>query len=349
MTDHSRYVVGCDEEAVDSVKSCGHCIKEIHLDGSEDTCDCILAMEMPDDEVDNLSERSDVRFVEEDVKLQAHSRSHDAPATTWGTERIGAEIAREQGYTGDGSSVAVIDSGIDTSHEAFIGDVFGEAFTPIPCDRDECDTLHDDILPHGTPVAGVVHQVAPDATIHPVRVLDDDGAYASDVVESLEWCVNMDIEVANISLGYWAALDVFTEGCQYAYDNGLLMAASSGNLGPCSEPCVELPANRETVIAVSATEVNDNVTRWSSTGDKIELTAPGEDIMAPVPGDNYRSYGGTSFSAPHVSGALAIVRAAGYSQETARELLRRRAVDIDEPQTHQGYGRLDLRRVCCND
>ena len=311
---------------------------------------------------ENLAQSSNVRYVEQNGEMQALEQ-----AVPYGIEQVGADDVIDDGGTGDGVSVAVIDSGIDAQHEtleANLGE--GYATTDAACDADcggggpfgggndidECLAEWDDDNDHGTHVAGTVGAaddgegvlgVAPDVTLHAVKVLDCDGGGSfDDIAAGIEWSAQQGHDVQNMSLGADSGSDVIHDAVQYAADEGVVMVAAAGNDGECTD-CVGFPAAYEEVIAVSATDENDDLADFSSTGPEVDIAAPGVDTLSTVPRDDYAEFSGTSMASPHVAGGAAQVIADGVTdREEVRSVLLDSATDIGLDENEQGAGRLDV-------
>lgn len=246
----------------------------------------------------------------------------------WGVDRIDAEAAHAAGYTGSGTNVAVIDTGIDQDHPDLAGNIAGGVnFVSNPPWRPAKADKWDDDNGHGTHVAGIIAAldneigvvgVAPQASLWAVKVLDNTGAgYVSDVIEGLSWCIDNGMQVANMSLGTDTDdVPSFGEACQAAADAGLLLVAAAGNDGAA----VDYPAAYASVIAAAAVDSSDARPGWSSHGSEIYLAAPGVGIFSTWKGGGYETASGTSMAAPHVSGTLALNLAADLCA-TADDLL----------------------------
>ena len=264
----------------------------------------------------------------------------------WGVDRIGADVAHAEGYTGSGADIAILDTGIDSDHpdlQANLGK--GKAYV----DSTSGSEPWDDDNSHGTHCAGIadavdnsegVVGVSTAATLHAVKVLASDGyGYYSDIAAGLEWTANQGYDVASLSLGGTSGSDAIRNACQYAVDNGVLVVAAAGNDGTADS--VRYPARYDTVIAVSATTGSDDLAYFSSYGPEVELAAPGYSVYATVPGGyDYKS--GTSMACPHVAGAGGQLMAAGLSNAEARRTLRDTAEDIGLSENEQGSGLLDV-------
>jgi hypothetical protein len=161
--------------------------------------------------------------------------------------------------------------------------------------------------------------VAPEVSLYALKVLDSGGGgYVSDVVAGIQWAAlgpdgaegnDDDAEVASMSLGGSQGSTSLKDACDYAYFHGTLPVAAAGNEGnpPGRGDNVLYPARYASVIAVAATDENDERARWSSTGPDVELSAPGVSIYSTYWDDTYATASGTSMACPHVSGVAALV------------------------------------------
>ncbi len=287
-----------------------------------------------------------LRYVEPNGTVQALGQ-----IVPWGVERVGAPDAweRSTGITGTGVKVAILDTGI-ADHEDL--NVLGGTNTI------DGGNSYNDGHGHGTHVAGTVAAlnneigvvgVAYDAHLYAVKVLDDGGGGTwLSVSQGIEWAVTNNMDVINMSLGGSQHSDTLEDACQFAYDEGLVVVAAAGNSGnpPGNGDNVGYPARFDTVIAVAASDQNDNRARWSSTGPDVELIAPGVGVLSTVPEDEYASYSGTSMASPHVAGVAALVLAANssLSNSDVRTILQSTAQDLGMSQSRQGHGlvRADL-------
>ncbi len=161
--------------------------------------------------------------------------------------------------------------------------------------------------------------------MYALKVLNSSGSgYWSDTIAALQWAVTNDIQVANLSLG--SSRDpggiVHT-----AFDNaeakGIVIVAAAGNDGnPRGKGNnVGYPARYDSVIAVAATDKNDKRASFSSTGDTVELAAPGVSINSTSLEGGYVAWNGTSMACPHVAGTAALVIAAGITDTSGNDLI----------------------------
>lgn len=300
-----------------------------------------IAGDFPEEALDGLRNRPDVRYVERDGKVEALGET-----LPWGIDRVDADVAHANGETGNGADISIIDSGIDSDHPDLQANL-GTGYAVVNCSG--CAEPWDDDHSHGTHCAGIadavdnttgVIGVSSDATLHAVKVFDSESyASVSDLSEGIRWVADQGHDVGSMSLGATSSYSTLRDACQYAYDNGVLLVAAAGNDGACSD-CVRYPAAYSTVIAVSATTSDDDLASFSSTGPEVELAAPGSAIYSTVP-DGYSSKSGTSMATPHVAGAAGLVMANGYSNTEARDRLQQTAEDIGLSSNEQGHGLVD--------
>lgn len=267
--------------------------------------------------------------------------SGDDQTLPWGVDRIDANAAHIEGKTGAGVDVAILDTGIDADHP----DLRPNLGTGAAIVDSTTSSRHawDDDDGHGTHCAGTVAAandrsgvvgVAPEATLHAVKVLDQNGngTYA-DIATGLEYAADQEWDVANLSLAGGKS-SLMEDACEYAYANDVLIVAAARNY--CGD-CVGYPAAEPEAIAVTAIDQTDSLAAGSPTHNNVEFTAPGVDVYSTVPG-GYGLETGTSMAAAHVSGAAALQMADGVTNEEARTGLRRTAVDSGLTETEEGYG-----------
>ncbi|WP_030788510.1 S8 family peptidase [Streptomyces sp. NRRL S-920] len=248
-------------------------------------------------------------------------------------KQIGADKAWAAGYDGKGVKIAVLDTGVDSTHPDLKGQVVGEKnFTPSPDAKDRYG--------HGTHVAstaagtgaksgGKLKGVAPAAKLLSGKVLGDDG-YGEDsgIIAAMDWAVAEGADIVNLSLGGGDTPGVDPLEAQVdklSADKGILFAISAGNDG---EPgSVGSPGSADSALTVGAVDDNDKLADFSSQGPRVgdgaikpDVTAPGVDITAAAaPGsvieqevgqkpEGYLTISGTSMATPHVAGAAALLK-----------------------------------------
>jgi subtilisin family serine protease len=287
--------------------------------------------------------------------------------------QIGAPEAWQAGHTGQGTTVAVLDSGLDATHPD-LADAVVEA-------RDFSGSASgtDDKVGHGTHVASIItgdgaasagkyRGVAPDAKLLVGKVLDDFGqGTESSIIAGMEWAAAAHADVANLSLGNRTPSDgtdlVSRALNRLTAESGTLFVVAADNEGP-GDGTVTSPGAADAALTVGAVDRNDALAATSSRGPRIgdgaikpDITAPGVGIVAaraahgwmgqPVDA-KYTAISGTSMATPHVSGAAAIL--AGQHPEWTAEQLKAALTGSAKPNPahnvyQQGAGRVDVARA----
>ncbi|WP_158558198.1 S8 family serine peptidase [Spongiactinospora gelatinilytica] len=282
------------------------------------------------------------------------------PLLVSSVKQVGAPTTWERGHTGAGVKVAVLDSGIDTTHPDLEGKVSLRAnFTEASDGRD--------LTGHGTHVAatvagaGQVKGVAPGAVLLDGKVCDIDGCPTSSVLAGMQWSADNGAKVINLSLGSpdREGLDLLEQAVQLLSDrHGVLVVAAAGN--GYGARTLSSPASADAALAVGAVNRSDGMVEFSSRGPRVgdsalkpEITAPGTDIVAARSRDSggdglYVPKSGTSMAAPHVAGAAAIL--AGQHPDWDGRKLKAALMAAATPSPDaevfaQGAGRLDVARA----
>lgn len=295
-----------------------------------------IAASVPEAAIIGLLHNPHVTAVELDGQVRAVDTELD---NAWGVKRIGSGAVHDGGNKGTGVKIGIIDSGVDYTHPD-LNDVYIGGYDFVEGEKDAMD-----VYGHGTHVAGTacaednglgVVGVASECALYSLRVLNNDGVGSwSNTVAAMDWAVANGMQVVNLSLGS----SVNPGGTvKAAFDNaeaaGVVIVAAAGNSGnPAGRGNNTIyPARYASVIAVAATDSNDQRASWSSTGDEVELAAPGVSVLStwndatsphdpqPICVDNvcYYKYGsGTSMASPHVAGAAALVISAGITDTNA--------------------------------
>ncbi|MFA7536841.1 MAG: S8 family serine peptidase [Desulfuromonadales bacterium] len=253
----------------------------------------------------------------------------------WNINAVHAPELWALGITGAGVTVAVLDSGVDGSHPDLAAQYHGGAagwFDPY-----RSTTAPYDSSGHGTLVTGVILGdsaggsaigVAPGAQWVAAKVFRDDGtAENSQILRAFQWVLDPDgdpatndavADVVNNSWGFEEAPGTCDSLFRPAIENlkaaGIAVVFSAGNTGP--ERGVS-PANYAASFAVGATNFFSLVSSFSGRGPSAcdggifpEVVAPGDHIRSSDVGGGYDFVSGTSFSAPHVSGVMALLLSA---------------------------------------
>jgi subtilisin family serine protease len=192
---------------------------------------------------------------------------------------------------------------------------------------------------HGTMVSGIVHLVAPTAYIMPLKAFKADGTgYLSDILRAIYFAVQNGARVINMSFSFSTYSYETASAIKFATRHQVICVASAGNDGKDE---IVYPAAFANVMGVASTTNNDTLSTFSNYGeDLVWVAAPGEGIITTYPFGTFGAGWGTSFSAPFVSGAAALLLSVSPSfNESSAESSLAHAVWISPD---LGNGRLDL-------
>ncbi|WP_431793331.1 S8 family peptidase [Bacillus altitudinis] len=225
----------------------------------------------------------------------------------WGVEKINANSI--WGLRGkEKIRVAVLDSGIDKEHKDLKGKIKGE-YNAI----NKTSSTSNDKVGHGTAIAGIIAAkdnsfglvgIAPETEIYSVKVLNDKGKGSIDkLVTAIEWCIDNNIHVINLSFGLSKDKSILRNVIDKAVNRGIIVIAAAGNNygGPA-----DYPAAYKKVISINAVDRNNQLAVFSSKG-KIDFSAPGVDIPILSINNGYETESGTSLAAAHVTGIVSLI------------------------------------------
>ena len=247
--------------------------------------------------------------------------------------------------------VAVIDSGIDGKHP----DLEAKLVPGWNFVNGNADTT--DVLGHGTAVAGTLAAVSNNgigvagvswaSLVMPLVVVDDSNYAAySNIAEAIQYAADHGVRVINISIGGPCASSLLQSAVDYAWGKGAVIFSSAMNDGAAAP---YYPAAANHVVAVSATDDNDQLAAFSNFGSWISLSAPGTDILTTMSGGGYGFWYGTSFSSPIAAGVAALCLAVNPALGNAGlvSLLEQTADDLGPPgwDLAFGWGRINAYRA----
>ena len=286
----------------------------------------------------------------------------------WGLKSLDTSSAWEMAL-GNESLIAVIDTGLDIAHvdiaanvwqnpgeipnnnidddnNGFVDDSFGWNFP-------ENNNNTGDLQGHGTHVSGTIAAtinnsagivgVAPGSKIIPIKGLGDEGrGTTADLAAALVYAADLGADIINNSWGGGRYSFVIHDAVKYAYGKGAVVVAAAGN---ASMPTSRFyPAGLPETITVAASDVNGELAFFSNWGMKLDVSAPGVDVLSLLSGDvnvsdlppgviivkeDYMVSHGTSMAAPHVAGQIALMLGIDpdLSPEQVRYILHNSSVD----------------------
>ena len=212
--------------------------------------------------------------------------------------------------------VAVIDTGICTTHP------------DIPADRIESggknfiygavETNFEDDNGHGTNVSSLIIAASNNTVgiagisnnnkikVLPLKAMNGSGRGSSaSVISAIDYAIEKGADIINLSLGFSSENVLLGEAVKRATDAGVIVVAAAGNTITTT---YNYPASFENVISVAATDSEDNHAYFSTKNNRVDISAPGKSIYMPTISSSYTIASGTSFSAPIVSGIIALLK-----------------------------------------
>lgn len=302
-----------------------------------------------------LRQHSNVALVSYNSYVQASLEPNDAGRNQqWALDVMQTITAWDIFTGGDSIIIAVIDSGIDLTHEDLAPKIIsGYNFI------DPNLPFHDDYS-HGTHVAGIaaamthndlgVAGVSWGAKIMPLKILNQSGKGSiANLVKAIYYAVDEGAQIINLSLGSkwtkWPCKEnmaVVEKAFQQANDAGVLLVAAAGNDGREGVNC---PAAFEQAIAVGATRQSDNRSGFSNYGERLDVVAPGQSIYSTNPNNSYGYKNGTSMATPQVAGLAALIWSFSpdLSHREVRQIIETSADDLGIVgwDKYHGFGRVN--------
>lgn len=207
--------------------------------------------------------------------------------------------------TGKGVRVAIVDSGIDSTHPELKGRVIGAVEARLENHRVLFDpSVSGDSAGHGTACAGIIAKIAPDCKLFSIKVLGAAGLGDGQAfLAGLEFAIKERFKVINLSLGTTKPqfFNPLHDLLDRAYQAGCIVVAAANNLPHPSFPSVF----SSSLISVIKNTESDPMNFGFHFGQVIELTAPGVNVRTPWLDNGYRTLTGNSFACPHIVGVIA--------------------------------------------
>jgi serine protease AprX len=321
------------------------------------------ALTVSSDKLEKLAKTIGVKGIYKDQKLKVMAEQSGGSSKSSSVSSIINDPRKNVGPSGNGVTVALIDTGADIDHESLNHKVV--AFKDFVNNQ----TVAYDDNGHGTHCASLIAGdegtgVAPGAKLVVIKVMDRDGAcYLSDALKALDWCLeNKDrygMKVVSFSVGGENPSDgssLLDEACDKIVEKGLIMCVAAGNSGP-SPSSIVIPGDAQNVITVGAIDGSGSIFDLSSRGPtsngetKPDLVTLGVNVVSALAGskNGQSSVSGTSMAVPQVSGASAILLEVRPDLEPAdvKRILLKTADDLGQAGQDNvyGYGALNLTRA----
>jgi beta propeller repeat protein len=261
-------------------------------------------------------------------------------------------------YLEDGATVNpewINDIAADDDENGYADDIHGYDFCTSGQSRDS-DPMDD--RGHGTHCAGIIGArgnnnngiagVCWDVTLMALKFLPSSGGgQTADAVVAWYYAVDNGARIISNSFGGSGYSQATQDAVDYAYSQGVVMVASAGN-DDSSGP--HYPSHYNHVIAVAATDRDDQKASFSNYGERIDIAAPGVSVVSTTPDNSYTSWGGTSMACPHVAGvaALILTQAPQSTPEEVYQAITRFSDDLGEPGKDDifGHGRVNAYLAC---
>ena len=297
------------------------------------------------------------------------------------TGQVGANDSWVMGYTGNGTRIAIIDTGVDYTHPD-LGNCTNATFNASTGNWSNCskvvggynyennNTDPMDDHGHGTHCAGIaaangsIKGVAPDTKLLAYKVCDSGGSCnESNIILGIQQAITDNAKVISMSLGYnEVGIDgeiddsnPLEEAIRNATANNITVVIAAGNEG-LGTGSINIASISEDAISVGAVDKLDNLAGFTSIGpapngiSKPDLVAPGVDINSTCLGGGYCTMSGTSMATPHVAGAVAILKQAHpeWTVNQTRQALMFSAKDTNYWPIAQGSGRINISAAINN-
>ncbi|WP_176560212.1 S8 family serine peptidase [Brevibacillus dissolubilis] len=323
-----------------------------------------LHVEVTDREFQQLRFDPDVAYVEADATTEIsdepaqsgsqaslHTQAKPQPqtndqATPWGIRAIGADLAQSHKETDKKVKIAVFDTGIAPHTDLSVTEAvyFGEKIRTTTDDNG-----------HGTHVAGTIAALnnnsgvvgaAPEAELYSVKVLDQNGSGSySQVIEAIDWAIDQKIDIISMSFGGNTYSQALHEAVQVADNHGILLIAAAGNGGQ-GEETETYPARYPEVLSVGAINQSYKRAYFSSTGEELDLVAPGSTVLSTTMDGGTGTKSGTSMAAPHVAGVAALIW--GADKKLTNDDVKKRLIESATPlgdQREYGHGLVNAAKA----
>ncbi len=316
-----------------------------------------VAAHVPTTAVNGLKRNPRVLSVDPDVEVQA--------ADIVANQQVSADDVWAQGYDGSGVRLAILDSGIATSHIEFAGRIVAcktEVVGTTTCEDDQGHGTHAAGIAGAKGIDGRAKGVAPSVLFMVDKVLNSSSkGFFSDIIAGIDWATSNNAQIISMSLGTSPVDGAGTQSnCDSWYPSlttainnavaaGVTVVAAAGNSGTSG---LGAPGCISSVIAVAAVDSSDTLASFSSRGVALKdhgVAAPGESLYSTYLNGGYTTMSGTSMATPMVSGTIALMLSKDpkLSPSDIRDILFSNSDCVSGtcPNTNIGYGRINALKA----
>ena len=295
--------------------------------------------------IEALNKNPNIEYVEPNYIVEAQLSPNDTYfPNQWALPKISAPTGWDISTGSPSTVIAILDSGIDLTHEDLSGKYLG---SPAP-----------DVCGHGTLVSGVAAAVTNNAKgiasvcwqcmILSIKVLNDTCSGSDySVGQGITAAADQGARVINLSLGSSASSSSMANAVNYAWNRGVVIVAASGNTP--SPPIVMYPAAFDNVIAVGSINSNNVRVSDSNYGPWLDVVAPGYIVRTTQNGGSYTYASGTSLASPHVAGLVGLILSVkpGLSNAQVVDIITSTADDLGPlgRDDEYGYGRINVLKA----
>ncbi|MDQ0297735.1 major intracellular serine protease [Salibacterium salarium] len=271
--------------------------------------------------------------------IQDMHPSNNTNSIPWGVNTIGAPDLWDRSYHGEGTVVAIIDSGCDIHHR----DLHSNIIDWFNFTDNNDPYVVQDTVSHGTHIAGIIaannHSngiigVAPSTKLLILKAFDSVKINSfSAVIEAIYFAMNWKgkngekVNIINLSLGSTSENPELKKALARAKEENIFIVGASGNYGSRNDSPTKnvlYPSYFSEVIQVGAIDEDRKIAPFSNENDKLNFLAPGVHVLSTAPNNKHVNLSGTSMAAAHVSGVLSLVLNI-YSSDEINQVIKKQA------------------------
>lgn len=342
-------------------------VKHVSIAESSTKITGTTILEMTDEKADQMRKELPDTMVLRDQPIElirplqpvATAKKKVTKNDLWHLKAIGLEAARLKGFnaTGNGVTIAVLDTGIDETHPELVGKVSKACTFDVNTWSNIPINPSIDTDGHGTHVAGLICGmkvgIAPGAKVLSGVMIPQGHGNLSDFILAIEWVgMNPEVQIVNMSAGFPGYLPELRESIAELMAVGILPVIATGNEGRNK---TRSPGNYIEVLSVGATNRKNMVSSFSSSGtlvtdnhqyDVPDVVAPGEGIYSSIMGGGYEAWDGTSMATPIVSGVAALIleKHPGITLMDLQEEIFNTCKVLLQPVDRQGHGLVQVKQ-----